>query len=196
MSQRVALLSVATSHFGFIKLAMGITEGVYCELHLPKYTIPWIGSVSPSSSSSALCCSSHFSSLSGSQPLPFPPPLSSPLFLSLSLSPMTLIIQASVKKSFRLFFKPLFIFIMIWIFLHLFLYFEKERERARAGEGQRERISSRLHTVSLEPDAGLELTNHEVMTLAETRSQTLNRLSHPDTPWCGSSKHLFSCFVK
>ena len=35
---------------------------------------------------------------------------------------------------------------------------EKERER------ERERIPSRLHPVSTEPDAGLELTNHELVT--------------------------------
>ena len=42
------------------------------------------------------------------------------------------------------------------------------RERERAGEGQRERgkerISGRLHAVSRELDAGLELTNHKIMT--------------------------------
>ena len=35
---------------------------------------------------------------------------------------------------------------------------ERERERGR------ERIPSRLYTVSVEPDAGLELTNCEIMT--------------------------------
>ena len=45
---------------------------------------------------------------------------------------------------------------------------EKERERASGGGTERERegkrIPSRLHTVSTKPDAGLELTNHEIMT--------------------------------
>ena len=44
---------------------------------------------------------------------------------------------------------------------------ERERERASAGEGQRERgrekIPSRLRTVSAEPNAGLQLTNCEIM---------------------------------
>ena len=44
----------------------------------------------------------------------------------------------------------------------------RERERAQAGEGQRERgrekIPSRLHAVSREPNAGLDLTNHEIVT--------------------------------
>ena len=31
-------------------------------------------------------------------------------------------------------------------------------------ERERERIPSRLHTVSTEPNAGLELTNREIMT--------------------------------
>ena len=46
--------------------------------------------------------------------------------------------------------------------------FEREREREREheqGGAERERdISSRLHTVSTEPDTGLELTNHEIVT--------------------------------
>ena len=35
--------------------------------------------------------------------------------------------------------------------------------------GQRERIPSRLCTVSTEPDAGLEPMNHEIVTTAESR---------------------------
>ena len=43
---------------------------------------------------------------------------------------------------------------------------ESERESTQVVEGQRvgERIPSRLHNVSAEPDAGLEPTNHETMT--------------------------------
>ena len=45
---------------------------------------------------------------------------------------------------------------------------ENERENARAGEGdrkgERERIPSRLHTGSMEPDTGLEPTKREIMT--------------------------------
>ena len=48
------------------------------------------------------------------------------------------------------------------------MYFERERERERVqvGEGQRgrERIPSRLHIVSAEPDAGLDPTNPEIVT--------------------------------
>ena len=50
------------------------------------------------------------------------------------------------------------------------IYFERKRvhvskgrtERARARE--RQRIPSRIHAVSTEPDVGLEPTNHEIMT--------------------------------
>ena len=55
-------------------------------------------------------------------------------------------------------------------------------EGQRETERQRERIPSRFHTVSTEPDAGLELMNHEITIQAETKSQTLNQLSHPGTP--------------
>ena len=53
---------------------------------------------------------------------------------------------------------------------------ERERETVPAGEGQRERERnpSRLHAVSVEPDAGLHLTNHEIATRAEIKSGTLN----------------------
>ena len=52
------------------------------------------------------------------------------------------------------------------------------REQGRG----RERIPSRLLSVGAEPDAGLELTNREIMTWAKTKSLTLNRLSHLDAP--------------
>ena len=48
------------------------------------------------------------------------------------------------------------------------MYFEREREReskwGRGREKGRERIPSRLHTVSTEPNVGLQLTNSEIMT--------------------------------
>ena len=40
---------------------------------------------------------------------------------------------------------------------------ERERLRAEAGEGQGQRIPSRLRTVSTEPDPGLQLMNHKIM---------------------------------
>ena len=71
----------------------------------------------------------------------------------------------------------------------MFIYFERERERERVcpcvhvqGKGRergRGRIPSSFHTVSKEPEAGLELTDPKIMTGAEIKSQTLNRSSHP-----------------
>ena len=50
-------------------------------------------------------------------------------------------------------------------FLNLFIYFGRERANRVGSEGgERERIPSRLHTVSAEPDTGLELTNCDTMT--------------------------------
>ena len=55
------------------------------------------------------------------------------------------------------------------IFLSLFI-FERKRKRERESKQRRDRekgresIPSRLHTVSTEPSAGLELTNHKIMT--------------------------------
>ena len=49
-------------------------------------------------------------------------------------------------------------------------------------ERERERIPSRLRVVSTEPDTGLHLMNHEIMSWAEIKSRTLNRLSHPGAP--------------
>ena len=50
-----------------------------------------------------------------------------------------------------------------------FIYFERERERERERAGSdrkrgREKIPSRLHTVSLEPDMGPKSMNCEIMT--------------------------------
>ena len=54
--------------------------------------------------------------------------------------------------------------------------------KGREREGERERIPSSLQAVSVEPDPGLELMNHEIMTGAEIRSRALNRLSRLGTP--------------
>ena len=57
---------------------------------------------------------------------------------------------------------------------------ERERERGR-GEGEGEGIPSRFCTVSTELNVGLHLMNCEIMTQAETSSQTPNPVNHPDT---------------
>ena len=50
------------------------------------------------------------------------------------------------------------------------------------GEAGVERIPSRPRAVSTEPDAGLKLTNHEIVTRAEMKSGSPNRPSHPGAP--------------
>ena len=63
----------------------------------------------------------------------------------------------------------------------IYLFWEREGRRGR--ERERERTQGKLHAVSTEPDVGLELTKHEIVTWAEIKSQTRNRLSHPGVPW-------------
>ena len=56
------------------------------------------------------------------------------------------------------------------VFLSLFILRERERERERTSgggaerEGEKERIPSRLHTVSMKPSVGLEPMNREITT--------------------------------
>ena len=80
----------------------------------------------------------------------------------------------------------------------MFIYFERERDRkrererggehahvhewGRSRERRREGIPSRLRAVSIEPHTGLHLTDHEIVTRAEIKSQGLIRLSHPGAP--------------
>ena len=60
----------------------------------------------------------------------------------------------------------------------MFIYFwEREWDRVWVGEGQREEdteseAGSRLWAVSTEPDTGLELMDHKIMTWAEVRCPT------------------------
>ena len=61
----------------------------------------------------------------------------------------------------------------------MFIYFWRRESREREERGGRQRIPSRLHTVSAEPDVGLNPMNSEFMTWAEIKSGTLNWLSHP-----------------
>ena len=67
------------------------------------------------------------------------------------------------------------------VFFSLNVYFETERA-SELGKGRRERIPSRLRTVSTEPNAGLELRNCEIVARVETKSRRLNRLSPPGAP--------------
>ena len=69
---------------------------------------------------------------------------------------------------------------------HLFM---RERERKKEqGEEQRERISCGLPTEQ-EPDTGLHLTTHEIMTSTETKRHTPNGLSHPGALRMASLEH-------
>ena len=52
----------------------------------------------------------------------------------------------------------------------------------RHRERKWDRIPSRLSITNTEPDTGLDLTDGEIMTRAEIKSQTLNRQSHPGAP--------------
>ena len=56
---------------------------------------------------------------------------------------------------------------------------ECEQGRGREKETEHE-AGSRLRAVSTEPDVGLELTNHEIMTWAEVRH--LTNWAHEGTP--------------
>ena len=54
------------------------------------------------------------------------------------------------------------------MFVYVGMYFERQRTCTQAGEGPRdregERIPSRLHAVSTEPNTGLDPTNSEITT--------------------------------
>ena len=86
------------------------------------------------------------------------------------------------------YFSAFFFFFLFW---SLFIW---ETERERVGERQRERgrerIPSRLHTVTVEPDVGLKLTNRKIMTWAEMKSWMPNWLSHPGAPQYFSILHF------
>ena len=74
----------------------------------------------------------------------------------------------------------------IFFFFKRLFIFETGRDRAWTGEGQREgdteyEAGSRLWAVSTEPDAGLELTDREIMTDL-SRNRPPNQLSHPGPP--------------
>ena len=73
---------------------------------------------------------------------------------------------------------------LIYFLFLMFTYFEREHEGVAERERSRERESQSgsIYTVSAEPVVGFKLTNCEIMTWAEIKSRTLNRLSYPCTP--------------
>ena len=69
-------------------------------------------------------------------------------------------------------------FVMSFFFLTFIYLWETQRDRAQAEEGKREKETQNSkqppgseQAVSTEPDAGLEATNHEIMTWAEVDAQ-------------------------
>ena len=75
-----------------------------------------------------------------------------------------------------------------FFFLSFILFILRERESVcmhsigGGTERERERILSRLCTLRAESDTGLKPMDREIMTQAETKSQTFNWLSHPGAP--------------
>ena len=51
-------------------------------------------------------------------------------------------------------------------------------EQGRGAEREGERITCRLHMVSMEPNTGFKLANHVIMTWAEIKTQMLNGDTH------------------
>ena len=74
-----------------------------------------------------------------------------------------------------------------------FIYFERDREheheKKRGRERGREKIPTRIHAVSPEPNLGLNPMNHEIMTSAKIKSGTLNQLSDPGAPKLSNFKN-------
>ena len=66
----------------------------------------------------------------------------------------------------------------------------------RGGAEREEREFQAVSVLSAEPDVGLEPTNHEIMTWAETKSWMLNQLSHPGAPEEVFLKKCFTCFIQ
>ena len=77
----------------------------------------------------------------------------------------------------------------LFFFKFIFLFWE----RAPIEEGQREEEteSQAGSAPSAQPDVGLKLTNCEIVTWAELKSQALDRLRHPDAPKAALKKKKF-----
>ena len=99
-----------------------------------------------------------------------------------------------LKKSFGSFYVKHH-WVVLFCFVLNFIYLCWERGAEAERERWRERIPSRLRAVSAEPNAGLELTNHEIMTCAEIKSQMINQMIHPGAPDFCFCNELHMMFV-
>ena len=59
---------------------------------------------------------------------------------------------------------------------------QKGSETRRWGDSLENRARKQASLTNAEPHAGLDPTNCEIMTRAETKSRVLHRLSHPGAP--------------
>ena len=72
---------------------------------------------------------------------------------------------------------------ILFFFSHLLLFILRDiQSKWGTGRERGRQILSILHSVSTEPDAGLEFTQRAIMTWIKVKSQTLDQLSHPGTP--------------
>lgn len=78
----------------------------------------------------------------------------------------------------------------ISIYIYLKIFFIWERESRREGEKETEAYSM----LSTEPGQGLDPQDPEIMTLVETKSQTLNGLSHLGAPGLHLLREELECF--
>ena len=115
----------------------------------------------------------------------------------LTMRPTILHLLLFWSWSFINFYLTIYFEIFYCFYKRLFILRERERESSCTSEGGAvrggERIPNSLLTFSTEPDAGLDVTNREIMIWAEIKNQTLNRLSHPGIP--NTLKKFFFLFL-
>ena len=85
----------------------------------------------------------------------------------------------------------------ILFFSIIYLFWEKESMSDGGAEREGEGILSRICTDSAEADVGLNLMNLKILAWAETKSRTLNWLSHLGAPklWIFFIFCLFKIFL-
>ena len=84
----------------------------------------------------------------------------------------------------------------MYSFLIFFLFWKRERECMKTGEGQRERERENpMQALCCQWGAWYEPKNYEIITWAEIKSWTLNRLSHPGAPKINFSNPFLSLAI-